>query len=239
MDLNHHPEHGGVIYWIFIAVALFAALSFTVSRIGRSGGSAMGERATLQATEIMQYANAIQRGIRNMRIEGIDETYLCFHTDQWGHTDYEFTPQCNNNENRVFHPDGGGIKFQEGVEDWYDSNISITEAGTWIFSARYEVTNAGTDGGTGNSEDANVDLLIVTAPLTDTICEALNSQLGYTPATAPAVPAGTYTDLRTNKFTGSYSGEPGSKIGDIGRERCVSVPGTPTFNMYYKVILAR
>ena len=104
------------------------------------------------------------------------------------------------------------------------------------------MTDVGTDGGTANSENANVDLLMVTAPVQDAVCEAINDQLGYDPATppgAPDVPASAYDDLRTNKFAGSYAGIAAKKIGNLGRERCVTVPAGTPFNMYYKVILAR
>ncbi|PJB72912.1 MAG: hypothetical protein CO093_01865 [Alphaproteobacteria bacterium CG_4_9_14_3_um_filter_47_13] len=240
MKTQSHTESGSILFWLFIAVALFAALGFAVANINRGGGnSSLGELSKMKATDIMQYTSAIQRSIRIMRIENVDETALCFHTVQWGHTNYEFNPQCTEDRNRVFHPAGGAIGFQENVSDWYDSGISLAEGGEWIFSARYEVANVGTDGGTANSEDGSVDLLIITAPLIDTVCEGINKLLGYNPATPPAVPATTYNDLRTNKFTGTYVGENGSRIGDLGRERCVTVPDSPAFNMYYKVILAR
>lgn len=229
-----------MIYWIFIAVALFAALSMAVANIGRGGGTNMEELARLRATDIMQYAGAIQRGIRSMRISGTDESALCFHADQWGHTNYEFNPQCTDNDNRVFHAEGGGISFQEGQDDWFENDSTPPDAKEWVISARYEVTNVGTDSG-GATVAANADLLVATGPLKQELCEALNSLLGFTPNTPPMVAASSYDTMASNKFTGTYSNGTG-RIGDLGRERCVAQDngsGNPAFYFYYKVILAR
>ncbi|MCB9990060.1 MAG: hypothetical protein H6867_01610 [Rhodospirillales bacterium] len=238
---NRSGESGGVIYWIFIAIALFAALNFVVSNIGRGGGTGMEELAHLRASEIIQYASAVQRGIRVMTIEGVDESELCFHAAQWGHNSYEFNPQCTDNTNRVFHPDGGSITFQDGVEEWYDVGASAPDAMDWVISARYEVTDAGTDSGGAATVAANADLIIATAPLSEAVCNAINSQLDFIPSTPPVVAAGTYLALSGNKYTGTFSNGAG-RIGALGRQRCLAEDdggGDVAFYFFYKVILAR
>lgn len=241
MSSNRTAESGSVIYWIFIAIALFAALSFTVSRISRGGNTGqMAELDRLRATDIMQYAGAVQRSIRSMRINGVDESDLCFDAPAWGHTDYDF-PACDDDANRLFSAEGGSVSFQEGVADWYDSGVTLAQdGGTWVFSARYEVQDAGTDSGAAGTVAANADLLIATGPVKLEICEALNQLLNYDPA-PPLVAGSTYNELATNEFAGTFSNG-GGRIGAMGRERCVGEDdggGNATHYFYYKVILAR
>jgi len=237
MEYKRLSERGSVIFWIFIAIGLFAALSFTVSRIGRSGDATkMDELAQLKGADMMQYAGAVQRGVRVMRVNGVDESELCFHTAQWGHADYEYNPQCTVVSNQVFNSEGGGIGFQGAVADWYANNSApASDAGTWVFSARYEITNVGTDSGGAATIADNADVLMATAPVRDDVCASINRLLNYSPVTPPAVPAGTYIGLGGAPFKGTFANGAG-RIGDLGRERCVS---DGTFNVYYKVILAR
>ena len=76
---------------------------------------------------------------------------------------------------------------------------------------------------------------MVTAPLRDNVCEAVNEMLNQGIA-IPSVASGTHDALANNKFAGDYSAG-GGKIGDFGRERCVR--DAEGFNFYYKVIMAR
>ncbi len=238
MKTNRSGESGSVIIWIFIAVILFAALSFTVSNITRTGSPGqMDELANMRATDIMQFAGAVQRGIRFMSINGVAESEICFHADNWGHNNYEYNPQCTFNRNRVFHPEGGSIAFQEAPPDWLEVSLPqpANDAGTWVFSARFEVEDVGTDGGGGDTVAANADLVMAIAPIKIQICESVNSLLGYNPA-PPTVAASTYDDLATNEFVGTFA-DTTERIGALGRERCVRDPAG--YNVYYKVILAR
>ncbi len=243
MIIDRHSESGSVIYWIFIAIALFAALSFTVSRINRSGNTQIGELTTMQATDIMQYSAAIQRGVRVMRVNGVDDGDICFHTDQWGHADYEFTPECDDFTNRVFAREGGGIGFQEGVADWYDRTLTLPAGNAaWVFTGAYEIGQVGTDGAGPGTTAANADLIMVTAPVMDELCEGLNRMIGYTDDPAPPVVAdGTYAALAGAEFAGTFGGG-AARLGNLGRERCVAEDdgsGGIAHYIYYKVILAR
>ena len=232
-------EKGGVIFWLFLGVAMFAALNMAfmnINRVGQPGD--MTEADRLRATDIMQYANAVQRGLRVMKIEGVNDTSICFHTDQWGHNDYEYSPACDDPTNAVFDPRGGSISFSETVDDWFgnaSASASINDENLWVFSGRLEVENVGTDGGAGTSQDDNTDLLMVTAPVKDNVCKAINEMLNYDPI-IPSVTSGVHDSLANNKFAGDYTAGP-NKIGDFGRERCLR--DNEGFNFYYKVILAR
>ena len=229
---NRNTERGSVLMWIFIAVALFGALSFTVAKIGSGGNTQMTERARIFATDLIQYAAAIQRSVRVMRIDGVDESELCFHTANWGHTDYEFNPPCATLSNRVFDSTGGSVRFQTTTAQWYDKDASpANDANEWVFTSSYEITDVGIT--------ANADLIMATAPVRLDICEQINLLAGYSSETPPTVANGTYNTMATNEFTGTYAG--GNVLASIGRERCVgeSNGGGIDHYIYYKVILAR
>lgn len=239
MTRGRQGESGSVITYILIAIILFAALSFAVSQMGRSGQDYRDETVQIQAGELMQFTNTLHRGVRTMKIDGVTENQICFDSDVWGHTDYNHTG-CGVVTNRVFHPDGGGITLQQTEERWYDLAspviATVNDPGEWVISARYEVTNAGSDGGGANTLAENAELMIATAPLRDQLCNRINTLLGYDPSTPPAVAAGTHDALSAAKFDGTFSNGSG-KIPDYGRERCVA--DGEGFNMYYRVIMPR
>lgn len=232
-------ETGSALTYILVAIALFAALSFAMSQMGRQGGNLGEETVQIQAGEIMQYANAIHRGVRKMKIEGVAGNEICFDHDAWGHADYNHSG-CSVDTNRLFHPDGGSITFQRGEERWYDLTSSViatvNDPGEWVISARYEITDIGTDGGGANTVAENAEIILATAPIHDQICSRINAMLDYNPATPPAVASGIYDGLTGAKFDGTYSNGSG-KIANQGRERCVA--DGEGFNFYYRVIMPR
>ncbi|PJF37579.1 MAG: hypothetical protein CUN55_21350, partial [Phototrophicales bacterium] len=62
-------QKGNVLFLILIAVALFAALSYTVTWSGRANeGRLNKDRAELLAAEIIQYATQMEQAITRVRI---------------------------------------------------------------------------------------------------------------------------------------------------------------------------
>jgi len=218
----HHPEHGGVLIWIFVTVALFGMLTYAATRMGDSGSkeNKTEEVDRLMATDITQYSATVQRALRVMAIDGVLDTAICFDSDNWGHNDYEHTPACDNNDHRVFDGAGGAVKFQGGFADWFDSTTGVIDSGDWVYSARYEIDDVGTDSGTVNSAAANADLVMAIAPVRGFICEMINRNAGFANPAPPAVAAGTHDALAGAKFIGAYNGGLG-RVGGLGRERCV------------------
>ena len=100
-------EQGNVLFLILMAVVLFAALSYAVTKASRSGdANTSSEKAQLTASAIMNYNSAIRVAVMRMQMSGIDPATIDFALP----TDTGFsTPPYTK---KVFHPQGGGISYQ-------------------------------------------------------------------------------------------------------------------------------
>jgi len=106
----HHPESGNVIVIIFVAVALLAALSFALSQGSRTGESNLSEQqASLLATEILDYSNSIRNAVRQLKIQGCNDTEISFENGIV--TLYTNASAPADNTCHVFHPSGGGQTY--------------------------------------------------------------------------------------------------------------------------------
>ncbi|MFA5593127.1 MAG: hypothetical protein WC989_07420 [Micavibrio sp.] len=119
MNISRFSERGGVLVWILIAVALFAALSFVMIRDG-GGGTATrtmsDAQARLAATEIIAYADDLRGAVQHLLISGCQDDQLDFGNTVWvnvngtprhpiGHNDNAPASGCG-----VFSPDAGGVR---------------------------------------------------------------------------------------------------------------------------------
>lgn len=96
-------KHGNVLFLILIAVALFAALSYTVTQMGRTPGSTIeDEKAKLSQAQIDSYTAQLNQG--KSRLELINN---CKSID--------YTPPADqvagDKSCHMFHPDGGGVPY--------------------------------------------------------------------------------------------------------------------------------
>ncbi|MGZ9109004.1 MAG: hypothetical protein ACXW4B_09315 [Micavibrio sp.] len=164
-------ERGSVLIYIFIAIIVLAALTFAVSSSNREGVTTVDrERSELQATQILDYTGMIRRSVQAMKVDGITDNELCFHHALWGYATYNHTPACNETENQVFTPNGGGSSFQNPGEALMDVafNDGRPRWGQWHFLGSNPVTGVGT---------ASPDLLLVLPYIRREICLALNKKL--------------------------------------------------------------
>jgi hypothetical protein len=178
-------ERGSVLFYIFIAIAALAALSFAASRGGREGASNVDrERAELLATQILDYTGMIRRSIQAMGVDGIDVGNMCFDSTRWGHADYSGAPGCVEDKNRIFHADGGGAIWQDMTKDIFDQTfVAQPGFGKWVFSGANAVFGVGTDCVAAGNPDCN-ELLMALPYVKPNICLALNKRLQNTTGTA-------------------------------------------------------
>lgn len=98
-------QAGNALIYVLIAIALFAALSFTLSRGTDTGetGSLDEERAGLLATQLISYSAQAKQSLDQMVFMGADINNIDFTLP----TDAAFdTPP---NGNKIYHPEGGGL----------------------------------------------------------------------------------------------------------------------------------
>ena len=213
-------QSGSIILWIFIFIGLFAFLGFTMTRDMRGSADNLSSyQADLAATEILDYARTIKATIQELKINGCDETQISFDTNAL--TGYSNSNAPSNNSCHVFHPDGGGLRYQPLSEDYVTNSANID----WIFTGDSRVLSVGSD--------SNAELLGVIRTLSPAICSAMNDQLSLDPSGNEPFTAGA--------FTGSYNStlNDASSIGDTDAtlDGVKSACSQDTAGSYFYIVL--
>lgn len=218
---------------ILIAVALFAALSFTVANMMRAGGGEqhIGEqKAGLLADEVMAYARRLRQAAQSLEISnGCDEARLTFETADL--TGYDHSPaadlRCG-----LFHETGGGLAYIRPSADFG----AVTD---WVFTGGLNVQGVGTDCASG---DGCTELLAVLSGLDLPVCKAINEKLGIvTPGDVPPVQDGV---VAFDKFTGdlTYTATITDQAGtDVleGQQAGCSKPSDSDTYFFYQTLAVR
>lgn len=243
---RYSAENGSALIYILVAIALFSALSFVMSQSMRGGDSGKNEELLqLQATEILQYVNGLQRALRSMRIEGLEFSALSFENNivaGYGHAG------CSTDDCKLFNINGGGMAYQTPVaEDWLDGAQGAHPLyGEWYFPGDLCVLDVGSDTGAGCSSDGidNEDVVIILPWIKENLCVQINQDLGITTGGEP-IPtegAGDAWNSDDRKFDGT-TGD-GETL-DQGGRRYGCFEGTSTNNPpagsyhFFQVLWAR
>lgn len=172
-------ERGNIIFYIFLGVALFGALSFAVSQSGReSGSSAASEQNRLRATEIIDYSDTVTKGVGMLRLRGTALSALRFGS-------------AGTSENDVFAADGAAINYRRPSSD------AVTTTGE---NYQFLTGNAVEGVGTTCATAACTEILMVLGNVKAGVCTTIN-QLGTINAPSFAPPADTAIDL-THPYSG-------------------------------------
>lgn len=203
-------EKGSVLFFILIGVVLFAALSFVIARSMRSQTTdVLSDRQTeLMATDILSYAQEVQKAVDLLRGHGISENEICFYHPDWGHASYN---GCSaQTQKQVFSTDGGGAKFTKMDTDWIDPAVSSAsgEYGSVMYSGYDAVKGVGTDGGSAR----NQELLMVFPYIRPEICKFINKSLGLPYNPIPVDTTGADPAAPTKRFTGTFNNNGSSTL---------------------------
>ena len=226
-----NDERGAVLFYVLLAVGLLAALSYAVLQTTRGGvNNLTGQQIRLHASEIINYSNAIANAVGEIRISGTPETSLCFDDPSWpGGIDYSHGG-CSDNDNKIFHIQGGGIIWQEAASDAMDA--SATPDNLWRISGSDHVTDIGH---CADSADC-AELLLTVDELNKSVCEQINDLLGINSM-------GTETFMALTLFQGTYSD--GQTIGSTGgspikaqKAACIYMSVDDEY-LFYRVLQAR
>ncbi len=148
----NEPQSGNALFLILIAVVLFAALSYAITQSNRSSGNVGRETNTISGTTIMQYATGVQTGIQRLLLRGVTPNEVLFNDP----ANYSI-----NTTREVFHPDGGGVAYQEA-----DPNV-VETGGQWHYLIDKPVEHIGTSANT---------VVLVLSNVKKGICEQINQQ---------------------------------------------------------------
>ncbi|PCI54886.1 MAG: hypothetical protein COB36_08490 [Alphaproteobacteria bacterium] len=240
-----NTQSGNVLIYILIAVALLAALSYTIAQSGRgSVGSLSKERSRLYATEILEYGGIVRQAVSQIRLRGYQAREISLENNIVA--DYENT-NCGDSECEIFNVNGGAVHYLAPKSVWLDNaQSSEFEYGTLYFHGEASVAEVGL---------VKDDLIMFIPYVKKEICMAINKQLGI-------VPSGRDVPLETNgpfavnmKFVGDFGVALDRKIsgdGTVGDSEvlygrmagCTESSGTASTPLaetyhYYQVLLAR
>ncbi|MBI1300974.1 MAG: hypothetical protein GC137_04855 [Alphaproteobacteria bacterium] len=168
-------QSGNVLIYVLIAIALFAALGFTLSRQTSTSGTEEVDEAKLRlyATDLMNYAAQVRSVLDQMSFSGTDIDDYIF--DQPGDAGFNTAPHIH----KVFHPQGGGLVVANipsrafGVlastppTDWYLGRFNNVE---W-------------------TETTGTDIILSAYNISQSVCEEINSSITGS-ATIPTLASG-------------------------------------------------
>jgi len=229
------PETGNVLFYVLIAVALLAALTFAVSESGRGNIKKLSdERARLYATEIIEYGNILANAVAQTRLRGYTAEQISFENNTIaGYTN----ANCTDDICKIFHPSGGGVNYMSPPEDANDGS-------SWFIGGDTCIDQIGTGTSNCNSLTSVVNELILFLPDVDeSVCVQINELLGIdNPSGSPPAEAlNSYNEA--NKWTGTYAnlyaiGGVFVGVSTACYRAAGPLPPNGTYN-FYKVLIAR
>lgn len=222
-----NPESGVAIFYIFLGIAMFAALSYAASNMFRGGGNAMNsELYNLYASEILQFSRGMRTATHSMKIDGISVTEISFENNfASGYTN----GNCTNNDCLIFNPDGGNMTYSYPNAEWLDaSNSSESKYGEWYFSGANSIQDL--------SPSTDAELMLILPWLRRDLCIALNNALDVT--NPGGLPPQDDSDFNlTTLFTGSYVNDEiiGNNDPELDNQRaaCFTAAGAPLAGSYH------
>jgi hypothetical protein len=209
---NAFRQEGNVLFLILIAVTLFAAISFAVTRSSRGGKSAGTEKSGIAAARILDDSAAMAAAMTRMRLTGgCALSQISFEPPPFnGSGGYENSGSPAEKRCHLFHTKGGGISFRKMDVGWLDPAQSArTEYGRMVFSAAGDVNGVGT---TGN-KTSTVDLVVFYPWIRKDLCTEIDRRLGL--LTAAGAPPTDMTNIKFSRFDGDFPNG-GDTIGDSG-----------------------
>jgi len=225
-DMNCSSQRGNVLFYILLAIALLAGLTFAVQQGSRSSATALtADQARIAASSIIDYANTVSASVSKLKLRGCTETQISFANSLTGAT-YTNPSAPTDKSCHVF--------------DVVGAQINWTDAGTFSAGA-VELTGGCNVASVGTTAS---ELLLVVEDIDVQTCTFINEKLGVpmssgAPITLPA--ACTYAP-----FVGAYPAAGTVTVtGTLGRmAACVKGTGASddffqnTYH-FYQVLLAR
>ncbi len=219
----YNSQKGSVLFFILIGVALFAALSYTVSNMMRGSGKISDEKAGIYASEILTYARSVKEAVNMMRISnGCEDTDISFSNNIV--SGYNHTPVVSD-KCKVFNVDGGGLS-------WVSTNPELNDGSQWYFTGGHSIEKLG---GTPNIEE----LIMVLEGVKTDICQSINARLGL----AETLTDNATIDNAATRFTGTYTS--GDVIGSAAPAEVVNLASAcfvnpaSSNNYFYQVLITR
>ncbi|HPQ50596.1 MAG: hypothetical protein KDJ26_03760 [Alphaproteobacteria bacterium] len=180
-----NTQNGNAFLYILIAVILFGALMFTISRTSNQENSTSeldAGRVAVAANEILGYAASASNAITQMQATAVSNDNLDFMLPS--DTDFNTDTVPRPNIYKVFHPSGGGLSYRTLPKDAEADDAAGLDPGYYI--GRFNSVEW--------TPSTTPDILFVAYEISTPVCQELNRKLvGST--TIPAVTGETSENL--------------------------------------------
>lgn len=220
--LENSGEKGNALIYVLIAIVLFAALSFILSKRtdNNSTSTIDSSKTELYADQIIAFASQAKTVIDQMMFTGTTIDTLDFTLPS--QAGFETAP----NVHKVFHPAGGGLSMAN-IPAEIQNEVSANPPAGWYIGA---FNNVEWTKGTGT------DVILTAYQISKGVCESLNKKITGNTA-IPAI-SGTLKD-----FLIETAGNTDFEISDCAAcegyaSLCVS-NSPPTIYSYYNIVAAR
>lgn len=231
-------ERGSVMIYIMLAIGLLAALSFFITRGGRTNaGFLTAEQAKVGAQEIVEYGGTVADAVQKLRLRGCSDEQISFENDVVS-TGYTNGNAPVDKHCHVFDPAGGRIAFQTFNENYHEQYTTNPVTPYLFFTAGSAYVGFGQD----CTDDHCRDLAAYTL-VTEDICLRINELQGISSIPEDTDQGGGPT------FTGIYTGigtstlvldEPADNPLAGKSFGCIYETGDGTPNhIYYQILIAR
>lgn len=235
--MKNQSQRGSVIVIIFIAVAMFAALSYAVFKNRGDGTSLMSDQqAKLAAEEIIAYSDALATAVQKLRLAGCTDIQFDFSNNVWLSSGNAISYPAGYNSNApasgcsVFSLADGKVTPIIFPRNYFSDGAYLTVQG----SSRIRKVSW-----PGIGDEAQQELIYNLPNIKREICLQINTLLGIeNPGGEPA----DYTAGSQSDFTGSYAtGSTPMTFSSSDYEgksaSCIHGGGVKYF--YQKVLIAR
>lgn len=158
-----NTQSGNALVYVLIAIALFAALSFTLARNTDTSEADMlsDDQAELYAVQLISYATQAKSAVDQMIFTGSDIDDLDFTLPN--EADFNTPPHIH----KVYHPDGGGLNPARIPEEAIDQSTSDPPP-RWYMGRFNNVEWTDT---------SNDDVILVAFQIKQSVCEKLNQKI--------------------------------------------------------------
>lgn len=178
---NAAQQRGNATIYILIVVALFAALTFILSRQSNTSESNTidAQRMEILVNQVVSYPYQVKQSVEMMTMSGSETSDLDFILPD--HANYNDPPVIH----KVFHPEGGGLSLAALPPEVVSDAAYNDPPPGWYLGRFIDVDWTNT---------AEQDVILTAFPLREDVCRAINKKLlGYTDP--PPVLGDTIQDL--------------------------------------------
>lgn len=159
---NSTGERGNVLFLVLIAVALFAALAYAVTKSTRPSDEITEEEQSAFNSAVMsQYPASLRTSLVRMVLAGTEAEKVKFNAPS-DFADVEEVSEL------VFHPNGGAAVFQHASAEV----MAGDSQGEWSFNANFFIPEVGIE-----DTEAGNDIIAFLPGVSKAVCENINTEL--------------------------------------------------------------